>query len=102
MVVHITDLRTVQSYIERNPYIVSGVELGGYRSVLGVPILKQNGLIGVVNIYRQEVRPFTEATDIGRRARGHSAPESGGHFCFYIMACQHKGQLMLTFGSMIS
>jgi len=59
-VVHITDIRTVRSYIERNPSIVSGVELGGYRSVLGVPILKQNGLIGVVNIYRQEVRPFTD------------------------------------------
>jgi hypothetical protein len=40
--------------------------------------------------------------DIGRRARGHSAPESGGYFSFYIMACQHKGQLMLTFSSMIS
>src|SRR5262249_17506220 len=42
------------------------------------------------------------ANDIGRRARGHSAPESGGYFSFYIMACQHKGQLMLTFSSMIS
>jgi len=33
---------------------------------------------------------------------GHSAPESGGYFSFYIMACQHKEQLMLTFSSMIS
>jgi len=59
-VVHITDVREVQSYIERNPYMVAGVELGGYRTALGVPMLKQGALIGVVNIYRQEVRPFTD------------------------------------------
>ena len=59
-VVHITDVREVQSYIERNPFVVAGVELGGYRTVLGVPMLKQDALIGVVCIYRQEVRPFTD------------------------------------------
>ena len=59
-VVHITDVRELQSYIERNPYMIAGVELGGYRTVLGVPMLKQSALIGVVNIYRQEVRPFTD------------------------------------------
>ncbi len=59
-VVHVADLREVQSYIERNPYMTAGVELGGYRTVLGVPMIKQSALIGVVNIYRQEVRPFTD------------------------------------------
>src|SRR5271166_5411226 len=59
-VVHITDVREVQSYIERNPFMVAGVELGGYRSAIGVPMLKQGALIGVVSIYRQEVRPFTD------------------------------------------
>ena len=59
-VVHITDVRELQSYIERNPYMIAGVELGGYLTVLGVPMLKQSTLIGVVNIYRQEVRPFTD------------------------------------------
>ena len=59
-VVHITDVREVQSYIERNPFMVAGVELGGYRTVLGVPMLNQGALIGVVSIYRQEVRPFTD------------------------------------------
>jgi GAF domain-containing protein len=59
-VVHITDVREVQSYIERNPFMVAGVELGGYRSTIGVPMLKQGALIGVVSIYRQEVRPFTD------------------------------------------
>jgi signal transduction histidine kinase len=59
-VVHITDVRELQSYIERNPFMITGVELGGYLSVLGVPMLKQGALIGVVSIYRQEVRPFTD------------------------------------------
>src|SRR5262249_35279902 len=59
-VVHITDVREVKSYIERNPYMVAPVELGGCRTALGVPMLKQNALIGVVTIYRQEVRPFTD------------------------------------------
>ena len=59
-VVHITDVREVQSYIKRNPFMVAGVELGGYRSAIGVPMLEQGALIGVVSIYRQEVRPFTD------------------------------------------
>jgi GAF domain-containing protein len=59
-VVQIPDMREVQSYIEGNPYVVAGVDLGGSRTALGVPMLKQNDLIGVVNIYRPEVRPFTD------------------------------------------
>jgi GAF domain-containing protein len=59
-VVHITDVREIQSYIERNPYMIAAVELGGYRTVVGVPMLKQGALVGVVNIYRQEVHPFTD------------------------------------------
>jgi signal transduction histidine kinase/ActR/RegA family two-component response regulator len=59
-VVHIADIRTTPSYIERNPFVVAAVELGGYRTVLGVPMLKENELIGSINIQRQEVRPFTD------------------------------------------
>jgi GAF domain-containing protein len=35
-------------------------KLGGARSLLNVPMLKDNELIGVIGIYRQEVRPFTD------------------------------------------
>jgi GAF domain-containing protein/anti-sigma regulatory factor (Ser/Thr protein kinase) len=59
-VVHIADIKTIPSYVERNPVIVTTVELGGYRTVLAVPMLKNNELIGVITINRQEVRPFTD------------------------------------------
>ena len=36
------------------------VRFGGARSTVGVPMLKENELIGVIVIYRQEVRPFTD------------------------------------------
>ena len=48
-------------YIEqRDPAIVAAVELGGVRTILAVPMLKENELIGSFSLYRQEVRPFTD------------------------------------------
>ena len=35
-------------------------KLGGARSIVSVPMLKDETLIGVIRIYRQEVRPFTD------------------------------------------
>jgi signal transduction histidine kinase len=59
-VIHVADVRAEAAYIERDPLRVSTVELGGYRTVLDVPMLKDNELIGDITIYRQEVRPFTD------------------------------------------
>ena len=59
-VVHIADLRAEKAYVDRDPWIVAGVELGGVRTVLMVPMLKENELIGAFSVYRQEVRPFTD------------------------------------------
>jgi class 3 adenylate cyclase/putative methionine-R-sulfoxide reductase with GAF domain len=59
--VHIADLAAEPAYIEqRDPGYVAAVELGGIRTLLVVPMLKENELIGVFTAYRQEVRPFTE------------------------------------------
>src|SRR6516165_2692429 len=58
-VVQIADIRTTQAYTEGFRPIVEAVELGGFRTVLSVPMLKENELIGVINILRQEVRPFS-------------------------------------------
>jgi PAS domain S-box-containing protein len=60
-VVHIQDLRTDQSYIRgKNDRIVSLVEVAGARALVTVPMLKEGELIGAINMYRQEVRPFTD------------------------------------------
>jgi GAF domain-containing protein len=37
-----------------------GIELGGIRTVLDVPMVKESELIGAFILSRQEVRPFTE------------------------------------------
>jgi GAF domain-containing protein len=57
---HITDLRAEQAYIEREPALVGLAELAGARTLINVPMLKENRLIGTIAIYRQEVRPFTD------------------------------------------
>ena len=45
---------------ERDPMTVAGVELGGTRTFVAVPLLKENELLGAFGFYRQEVRPFTK------------------------------------------
>ena len=59
--VHIVDVAAERTYLEeRRPLSVDAVELGGVRTFLAVPMLKDNELIGSFNLCRQEVRPFTE------------------------------------------
>jgi GAF domain-containing protein/anti-sigma regulatory factor (Ser/Thr protein kinase) len=56
----IADLRAEEGYRRRVPRIVAAVEQGGVRTVLSVPMLKEDELVGTVAIYRAEVRPFTD------------------------------------------
>ena len=58
---HVTDARAAPAYIEqRDPSAVAAVELGGVRSYIAVPMLKESELIGGFTLCRQEVRPFTD------------------------------------------
>jgi len=59
-VVHLLDLRTDEAYLAKDPRIVDLVEVGGARTFLAVPMLKEGEIIGAINMYRQEVRPFTD------------------------------------------
>ena len=58
--VQVHDVKTIQSYIDGNPYMVAAVDLGGYRTIVSVPMLKDGEVIGAIAIYRQEVRPFAD------------------------------------------
>jgi signal transduction histidine kinase len=42
------------------PEPVPAAKYGGARSIVGVPMLKDNEVVGIISIYRQEVRPFTD------------------------------------------
>ena len=59
-VAHITDITTVQGYTQGNQQLMDLTELGGARTMVGVPMLKNNELIGAILIYRQEVMPFSD------------------------------------------
>ena len=61
--VHVADLRTDQAYIDGHPLIVSVVDGAGIRTYLGAPMLKADELVGVISIFRKEVRPFTERSN---------------------------------------
>ena len=59
--IHVIDVAADPEYLERRtPSTVAAVELGGVRSFLSVPMLKENELIGSFSLYRQEVHPFTD------------------------------------------
>ena len=59
-VIHTHDLRTTEPYLEGNSAVRSLADLAGARTLVTVPLLKENELIGVIGIYRQEVLPFTD------------------------------------------
>ena len=60
-VVHVADASKEPGYAEvRDASSVAAVELGGVRTALYVPMLKENELVGVFTLSRQEVRPFTD------------------------------------------
>jgi len=59
-IVHIVDVTAEPAYTAREPVFVAAVQLGRFRTLLIVPMLNKNGLIGAFAIYRQEVRPFTD------------------------------------------
>jgi len=56
----ILDSMQREAYRQRDPFVVAGAELGGYRTIVSVPMLKDDELIGAISIYRQEVAAFTE------------------------------------------
>ncbi len=58
--IHIPDLREGPGYRNREAMSVKMVELGGVRTYVAVPMLKEGRVVGGITIYRPEVRPFTQ------------------------------------------
>ena len=58
--VQVADLRADQAYLDGDPLAVSGADEAGMRTLVAVPMLKDNRPVGVIVIYRKEVRPFTD------------------------------------------
>ena len=58
--VQIADLRETAAYRAGHPFTVSGADVAGIRTMVTVPMVKDNDSIGVIAIYRQEIRPFTD------------------------------------------
>jgi GAF domain-containing protein len=59
-VVHIDDLTTTPAYRKADPVVKSTADLGGARTLVLVPMLKERELFGTFVIYRTEVRPFAD------------------------------------------
>ncbi len=55
----VADVRKSRAYREGEPLVVAGV-MAGIRTLVAVPMLKDDALVGTITIYRREVRPFTD------------------------------------------
>ena len=58
--VHNVDLASEEPYRAGDPQRRALVDLGGARTALQVPLRKDKAVLGVITIYRQEVRPFSD------------------------------------------
>ncbi len=58
--VHVVDVKQEPAYLTGFPPIVELVELGGARTLLLVPMLREEGLVGVIAIFRQTVHAFSD------------------------------------------
>src|SRR4029077_5652402 len=56
----IADLRQTREYREGYQLAVTAADVAGIRTMVGVPMLKNDDLIGAIIIYRKEVRPSTD------------------------------------------
>src|SRR6476646_266432 len=60
LISNINDVRTEPPYLERDPAVVALADIGGARSIVNVPMVKDDKLIGVIGVYCQHVQPFSQ------------------------------------------
>jgi signal transduction histidine kinase/putative methionine-R-sulfoxide reductase with GAF domain len=59
-IVQILDMREDEGYRASNPRLRELVEIGGARTFISFPMMKDDQAIGTIGMYRQEVRPFSD------------------------------------------
>ncbi len=58
--VQVVDLRATAAYLAGHPKAVHSADIGGIRTMVTVPMLKDDEVAGVIAIFHTEVRPFTD------------------------------------------
>ena len=58
--VQVPDMRESRAYLDGDPLPVAAVEIAGIRTLLSVPMFKEDEFVGAITIYRKDVRPFTD------------------------------------------
>ena len=58
--IQFVDLMKDQSYVDGDALAVAAVQIAGIRTIISVPMLKDDVAVGAMTIYRREVRPFTD------------------------------------------
>ena len=58
--IQIEDMAAAESYRAGSSIAIAGVELGGVRTLVHVPLIKDNITLGVLTVFRQEVRLFSD------------------------------------------
>src|SRR5215471_7763361 len=59
-VLHFSDAASGEAYRSGDPFAVAAVELGGVRTLLNAPLIKDGNVLGILAIYRKEVSPFSD------------------------------------------
>ena len=58
--VQLVDLMKDQSYVDGDALAVAAAQVAGIRTIIAVPMVKDDVAVGAMTIYRREVRPFTD------------------------------------------
>ena len=58
--VHTPDMRKEKAYLDGDPLAVTAADIGGIRTLVTVPMLKEGEAVGVITIYRRDVRTFSD------------------------------------------
>ena len=59
-IVHVVDIADDEAYRAGDPTRRAFVEIGGFHTLLGIALRKDDALLGALHVYRREIRPFSE------------------------------------------